>query len=478
MKHLLPTIQSIHTTKAGHKKALYLPFLLIITAAFLVLTLGLVQLSTLQRKSARINQTHVSALGVAEAGISYYLWHLAHNNTDYADGHTPPASSPYGPYVHNYTDTNGTVIGTYSITITPPPNGSTIATVTATGTLNGSTKPRTVKALLGIPSFSQYSIVTASEVWFGATESTNGPVHSNVGVHFDGTNNGVVSAANATYVPTVPFGGNGNTVHNGVWGTGGPQSQWIFPVPTVDFNKVAADLSGIKTQAIANGKYLAKSPNLGYFIQFQNDGTYKLATVTGYTFAALTTTALVSQPIPANGIIFAEDNVWVEGTVKGRYTVAAATLPASGATNRDITVTNNLLYTVKDGSDALGLVAQRDVKVGPNSPNIFEIDAAMLSQTARVYRPCRWNDASPCFQGNGSPKSDTYNLRDTITVYGSIGCFSYWNWSWIAGISGTIKSGYVNTIQTYDDHMLFSPPPSFPTTGKYALLSWREILSP
>lgn len=468
-----------YTLHKHRRRSLYLPLLLILTTAFLTLSVALAEMAILNRKVARINQAKISALGVAEAGISYYLWHLAHNNTDYTDGSGAPVGpGPYGPYVHEYKDASGNTIGSYSLSITPPPSGSSQVVVESTGQLASTGKQRTVKAILGIPSFSQYSIVTSSELWFGENESTSGPVHSNVGIHFDGVNNGPVSAANETYVPTTPFGGNGHTVHDGVWGLGGPQSQWIFPVPAVDFQSITADFQGLKTKAQDNGKYLAKSPNLGYFIKFQSDGTYQLATVTNYTFSTFTTTPLVSYSAPANGIIFAEDNVWVEGTIKGRYTVAAATLPAAASTYRDITINTNLLYTTKDGSDALGLIAQRDIKVGPNSPDNFEIDAAMLAQNGRVYRPCRWDDRTPCFQAGGSPRSDTYNIRDKITVYGSIGCFSYWNWSWIAGVSGTIKSGYINTEQIYDPHLLYGPPPSFPLTGKYALLSWRELTAP
>lgn len=465
-------------SNSNKRKSIYLPIILVIAVAFSALSITLVELAILQRKVSSKNQKKISALGVAEAGVSYYLWHLSHNGQDYSDGNPTPASAPYGPYVHDYYNDHGDLVGQYSLSITPPPNGSTIVTVESEGQLTGEVNKRRVKAVLGVPSFSQYAMLSGGEMWFGDTETTNGPVHSNVGVHMDGTNNGVVTSANATYVPTTQFGGNGNRRENGVWGTGGPSSQWLFPVPSIDFQSVSANLQDLKSKAMVSGAYLPKSAFLGYFIQFQPDGTYKIADVTSYSFANLTYGTLTTKSAPANGIIYVEDHVWVEGTVKGKYTIAAATLPSVTATNRDITITNNLLYTVKDGSDTLGLVAQRDIKVGPKSPNFFEIDAAMLAQSGRVYRPCRWNDATPCWKSSGNPHSDTYSIKDTITVYGSISAFSYWNWSWLAGINGTIKSGYLNTIQTFDEHLYYGPPPYFPSTGKYALLSWREELTP
>ncbi len=464
------------------RRAIYLPIILVFTTAFIALSMTLVEIALLQRKTSRNNLSKISALGVAEAGVSYYLWHLAHDHDDYTDGGPiPVGGAPYGPYVHTYKDNDGNMIGTFSLTITPPPNGSTIVTIESTGTLASTAKQRTVKAVLGIPSFSTYaSIVGAGEMWFRAGEDTSGPVHSNVGIRFDAINNGTVSASNATYIPSVNYGGNGNQSQPGVWGDGGPQSQWIFPVPPVNFQQITADLQTLKNAANSNGKYLAESTNLGYFIQFQADGTYKLAEVTNYTFNTFTYTALATQPYPPNGIIYADDNLWIEGTVNGRYTVAAATLPDNPSTNRDITITNTIAYTTKDGSDVLGLIGQRDVKAGPMTPDTMEIDAAMLAQNGRVFRPCRWDrpDDKNCFKGNGDNNSDTYNLRTQLTIYGSVGSFLSENWNWNAGNEGVSKSGYLNVDHTYDSHLLYGPPPSFPSTGQYALISWREVLTP
>ncbi len=68
-------------------------------------------------------QKSESALQISEAGVNYYLWHMSHNATDYQDGTGSPASPPYGPYTHDYTDCNGKNIGTYTLYITPPSPG-------------------------------------------------------------------------------------------------------------------------------------------------------------------------------------------------------------------------------------------------------------------------------------------------------------------------------------------------------------------
>jgi type II secretory pathway component PulK len=44
------------------------------------------------------------AFQVAEAGIEYYRWHLAHAQSDYYDGQ---GASSTGPYVHDFFDKDG-----------------------------------------------------------------------------------------------------------------------------------------------------------------------------------------------------------------------------------------------------------------------------------------------------------------------------------------------------------------------------------
>src|SRR4030043_421434 len=79
-----------------------------------------VSLVILGLKNSNAGVRRLSALDVAEAGINYYLWHLVHSPDDYCDGNPCVGSPPYGPYVHNYTDNTGKVIGTYTLWVAPP----------------------------------------------------------------------------------------------------------------------------------------------------------------------------------------------------------------------------------------------------------------------------------------------------------------------------------------------------------------------
>ncbi|MFI5240162.1 MAG: hypothetical protein ACHQUB_00415 [Candidatus Saccharimonadia bacterium] len=439
---------------------------LVLAASIVLISLGVIlaQLAVTNIGFDLHEQRSATAMNIAEAGVNYYMWHLSHNTTDYQDGTGAPASPPYGPYVHNYYDTDGKLIGTFTLTITPPVAGSTVTTVKSVGAVTGLKATRDIQAQLGIPSFASYALLTNSEVWFGSTESSNGPVMSNVGVHFDGTNNGPVTAAVSTYVPSASYGGDGNT-HNGVWGNGGPTSEWQFPVPSVDFNSVTANLSTLQTAAQSGGVYLASlgsfNSKRGYYLVLKNNGTIDEYKVTNESSGGITTTFIKNQAAPGNGILYVADNVWVSGTYNGRITIASGRLPQNSSTNTTIKITNNLLYTAKDGTVSIGLIAQQDIQLAQYVPNNMEIDAALLAQNGSVYMPY-------------------YNqLLGTLTFYGALATNGSWTWNYCSfiGQNCVVNSGYASDTNTFDSNLLYSPPPSFPTTGSYTILNWRELLS-
>ncbi|QQG49884.1 MAG: hypothetical protein HZB70_03765 [Candidatus Berkelbacteria bacterium] len=466
------------TIRRGYKKGFVLPLVLGFAAVVLIITSALLSLTANNYNVVKKQSNSNSALSVAEAGINYYLWHLSHNNQDYCDGNSCAGNGPFGPYTHQYFDTAGQSAGSYDITITPPSGNSTSVTVRSEGT-SVSGEKRTVLATLGVPSFAQYSFVTNSEAWFGDTESTNGLVHSNRGIHYDGTANGVVASAVETYQPSSCFGGDGST-HDGVWGTGGPQGYWNFPVPLVDFNQLTSDLGDLQIAAQANGIHLptlldgqGRKTHSGYAIRLNADSTITVGKVTAQRDNGGTGGTCVNHPrynslmqniawestnrnLPPNGIIFVADNAWVWGTVTSRLTIASGRLPDNNSTNTNIFLQNDISYTVKDGSVALGLISQADLVLNSSSEDDLVIDAYLLSQKGKVFRPY--------YPGN---------TKTIISVYGGIASNSWWTWSWVNG-SNQVISGYGTTVQTYDTYLALNPPPQFPTTGSFAILSWKE----
>ena len=169
-------------------------------------------------------------------------------------------------------------------------------------------------------------------------------------------------------------------------------------------------------------------------------------------------TFLANHTIPPNGIIFVEDDVWVEGTVNGKVTLVSATFPDTLSTNTSIFINNNVRYVARDGNHALGLIAQKNIQVPRHAPTNLYIDAVMLAQKGRVYRAIY----------------DNRSIKNYIEVYGGIITNKIWTWSWVNS-SNNIIDGYTNTQSIYDTKLTFSPPPYFPTSGNYTFITWEEL---
>lgn len=482
---------------------------------------------------ANNNNQRQQAFNIAEAGINYYLWHLSHNPTDFKDGKTTPATPDpnlgYGPYVHNYVDDNAKTTGTYTLWIKPQGAGSTIATVRSIGKINGTNISRTIDAQLGVPTFASYGVNSDGALWFGNTETADGPVHSNQGVRMDGQSTTDVTSANTTYVPPTSLGGDGAS-HPGVWCKStvtSPvdcntrnKSDWRFPVADVDFNQITSALCTMKKSAFlahSSTASLASLPNAcsqvpntrtasyiprrassynttrGYLIQLNTNGTYDLYNVNGendrntpYTNALTLQSVATNIAIASNGIIFVEDNVWVRTnpTFHGRVNIGAGRLSSSAEAT--ITIADDVLYSTKNGSDVIGMVAEGDAVIAPYAPPAsgsfnFEIDGAIISQSGSVEYPSRYKtNSSRCTRG-------WVGNNQTFTFYGSVSTRLTWTWTWLVGNyscgdavnsggSGYISGIYNNTTQ-YDYNLLYAPPPSFPLVSTYNILSWREVLT-
>lgn len=445
---------------------------------FSLVILSVMSYAVIQARVIRVASNREEALHIAEAGINYYQWRLAHFPSDFKDG-----TGAAGPYVHDYKDLDGqTIIGRYSLQITAPPVGSTVATITSTGyTLANPSVTRTVTTRYGIPSLAQYGFLTNSDSWIGNTESVSGRMHSNGGIRFDGTGNAPIASAKLTYTCQPTFGCSPAVSKPGIWGSA-PQSTknfWTFPVPAVDFSSMTSDLATIKSNAQSAGIYLPPSNAQGYSLVFSYNAGTGITIVTTYKVTSLLSnpsgmdvngvwhnngldynarTLVSAQNLPVNGLIYVEDKTWVEGTLKGRALVVAAKLPYNASTAPSIFIPNNILYAVKDGTSSLGLIGQQDILVTYRAPNNLEVDAALIAQ-------------------NGSTQfyyfaSGAFRLKTSITIYGTIGSFGVWTWSWVNG-SGTVVSGYQTTSTNYDANLLYSPPPSFPlSTSGYQQISW------
>jgi len=439
------------------------------------------------------------AFQIAESGIDYYRWHLAHNANDFQDG-----TGTSGPYSHVFYDKDGNAIGHFILTITPPITGSTIVTIKSEGHVDAyPTIKRTIQTRLAIPSFAKFAIVADDIMRFGEGTEVYGPIHSNEGIRFDGIAHNIVTSALSDYDDPDHSGDDEFGVHTHVTASDGSVNDSFrpleapsnpvqarndvfmigrqFPVPQSDFTGITNDLSLIKTNATSGGKYLAPSGALGYHIVFKTNDTYDLYKVNSFTSAtsgcsnnsrgsddtwgtwSIQDTSgesyIDNYNNPANGLIFVEDHVWVDGQINtARVTIAAGKFPDNVSTRKSIFINKDLLYTNYNGEDVIGLIAQDDITVGMVSEDDLRIDAALMAINGRAGRHYYDNSCSP------------YHLRDAITLYGMIGSNRRY------GFAYTDNTGYDIRTIIYDANLLYSPPVSFPlTSDKYTTISWGEI---
>ncbi len=463
-------------------------FTLVFGSIGIVIVGGLVSWGVGTTRVSRAVLNSELAFQIAEAGVSYYRWHLAHAPNDYQDGTGLP-----GPYLHEFEDKNGTTIGYFSLDIAPPPEGSTVVVVTSTGyTVANPEHQRVVRVTLAIPSLARYAVAANADMRFGEGTTVSGQIHSNGGIRFDGVAYNLVTSAKSNYNDPDHSGGNEFGVHTHDSPTDPLPPAAVpnrtdvfaagreFPVPAVDFDGISGDFAEIKAAAIDNGEYFAASGALGYRILFKTDDTFDVYIINvlrsppgscsdelsqdGWGTWSIDTgagaeTFLGNYPNPANHLIFLEDNVWVAGQIQtARVTIAAARFPETPATYANITVNNDLRYSTYDGSDVIALMAQGNFNVGLYSEDNLQIDAALVAKNGRAGR---YYYESAC---------GAEYVRDSLTSNGMIATNQRY------GFAYTDDTGYETRNLNYDSNLLYSPPPSFPLTGnQYNLLDWQDV---
>ncbi len=450
------------------------PALLVITGAFIIVIYGLLILLSVQLDLSNRQIANEKALHIADAGINYYLWHLTEDPADFQDDTGGP-----GPYIHEHTDSEGNVVGSYSLVITPG-EGSTAVTIESTGyTSEYPNLKRTIQARYGMISLTNYAVLQNGNLWFGNEVTLNGPIFSNGGIRHDGVNTSTVQSAKETYTCGIETGCIEPTEKPGIWGNGGPSELWEFPVNAIDFDSITIDFNQMKTDSQTSGLYLGPSGEQGYHLVFNSGGTVSVNKVTAtdffkaysYEYGCVNLYEVIideeyigDYPIDENGIIFVEDDLWVDGVLNGKTTLVAARFPVD-TDNVDVFIVDNLTYLDKSGDHTLGTISQRDIIFGRDVPDYFEVNGALLAQKGRVLRhhygyfKCK----SP---GGNKIKKEFSFFGSTISSQRA-----YWNFS---GGPQNPAAGFQETIFNYDTSLANNPPDYFPEHGNLELISWEE----
>ena len=275
-----------------------------------------------------------------------------------------------------------------------------------------------------------------------------------------------------------------------MFGSGGPQNLWKFPVPPVDFNGITVDLNTIKNHAQSSGLYFPPTGKSGYRVTFNADGSADIREVVGaieiwgYSTDggwAKERTVMSSVSSAANYVIppdcpliFLEDDVWIEGVVAGKALIAAADLSGSSI-DRSVILNDNITYA-GTGNDGLTVIGEQDVLVGLQVPDIMNIFGVFIAQKGKFGRNhyCTY-DCSTTKGNQGLPGSlDEYVTRSTLNTTGTVVSKGRVGTKWTSG--GAFVSGFDQRNDSFDRSLAENPPPFTPVTSDdYIFRSWQEV---
>ncbi|PIR82890.1 hypothetical protein COU19_03510 [Candidatus Kaiserbacteria bacterium CG10_big_fil_rev_8_21_14_0_10_56_12] len=404
------------------KRGSILILVLVFGSIFFILLASLASFVLEENRAQDTLIGRVQSLSVAEAGLNYYAWFLAHFPSDLQNGTGAP-----GPYVVTYTDTSGSTVGTYELSIASASSCGSAQTVDITSTGTSASYPAIHSTLLGeysSPSVAQYGQIT--------------------------------SAA---------------------------------PPAGVSFASLASDFASLKSTAQASGIYLEphavpQDPHLGYHLIFNADGTVTIRLVVSV--KTLRTVQPVNNPghysndytvidqensyetlaLPSDcGLIFSEDNTWVEGVIPKKVTLVVGSLSGSGS-SPDAILLNDITY-VPDSSAGLTLIGEHNILIAPNSPQNMELNGIFVTTNGYFGRNNYYYPSGGC--------TGLYEPRGALTIHGTIVSNYTPLTSWSGGC-GSSAAGYQTQALAVDGDNAVLPPLFTPTTSALkTFVRWQQL---
>jgi len=474
-------MNKINKKTKKEETGIIITYVLVFGSIFLIIFGGLVDLLLTQWRNSSQRLAWNQSLHVAEAGINYYKWCINNNIEDNCS------------IQKDYLDSEGKKIGEFSLDVTPSVTcGEAIQKeIISTGKIEKyDNMERKISVIYARPSVAKYSYILNDNVWIGADHTIRGPYHSNGGIRIDGENQSTVTSAAENWVCTDSFGCSPcptsagckmqqtNCVCPGVFTTAnGNESLFQYPIPPFDFGSITIDLAKMKIAAKNSGIYLFPSSSInsqakGYHIILNNNGTFTARIITGLTstyaysleegwhydnFTISSEYFYNDYSIPSScSAIFVEDNLWIEGTVKGKVAIASANLIDSN-TDTDIVLPNSINYETLDGSDGLSLTAEKNILIGPQSPNQMILRGIFTAQKGRFGR-------------NHYPN----NIKQQLEIVGAVVSNGRVGTQWTSG--SQIISGYRERESYFDSNLIYNAPPFVSyLSPEFQMVRWQEV---
>jgi len=408
----------------GDDSGVALSMVMVVTAILFIIATMLLTVAVNEELITHRYAERIEAMHLADAGLNAYLYELRRDPRYYIDNPTlGPTTTPNGSWEASAT----------------PPQGGEPLTIRSVGTLSPSDRSRTVVATVRFPTFADYMFLAVSEIRIGAAATIYGRVRSNSWVHNDGHVHGLVQA------------------HEYVTGSGTFEQGYEEGAPAVDFAQVSADLDAIRQVADSIGTYRGPSGRRGYRVTFLSGSRVRIERVTheNTTSGVLTTDSSETISIPAEGVFYFHDKVWVSGTYSDKVTIASSD---------DIYIPDHLEPFDMNSRATCGLIAQGNIVVPTwyaNLPENMRLTAAMLAQTGNIYGG-DWNQL---------PR----RVKNSIHIIGSL---AYRDRSYMATVNqaGTVLAGFRTRQYDYDYRFDLDPPPMYPQIrdGRLKVSTWVE----
>jgi hypothetical protein len=176
-------------------------------------------------------------------------------------------------------------------------------------------------------------------------------------------------------------------------------------------------------------------------------------------------TSLVgTYTIPAScPVLYFEDQVWLEGSVRGNVAIAAADVDTSGV---DPSIILNSDITYASPTSSLMAVAEQDMVIPLVVPDNMKLNGIFIAQKGAFLRN---------FYDTSMPNAwEEYILRNSLTINGTVVSNGRPGTKWVDG-GGNYVSGFANRTVSYDRNAVVTPPPYTPVTSDvYRFSDWRD----
>lgn len=414
----------------------------IVIAVLTILGAAFISRSMSETRIAERERNFIQALYIAEAGIDYGIDRLRNGVSS-------------GQNFASLNDVNGINIGNYDCTWQRI-GTSSMWEIISSGFVGDI--ERRVRAELQPDTFARYLYFTDDEhfrwlwwripVWFITGDNLGGPLQTNA--HFHVSGDPIFTDPN--FHKPVKSQDDFITYMNGGWpinstaSSNPPRDNPVFQEGLqlgADKSPFPSKALDLRTAAVHDGLMLTGPTT----IVLREDGTMDVTNPhLGWSNE--------NRNLPENGALFVNGgDLTVSGTLNGQLSIG---------TNRNIVISNNITYNTDPrvdptSLDTLGLIAEKDVVISQNAPQDVEINASIMALGDSFTVESWWQGPA----------------KGTLTVYGGIiqderGPVGTFNSS-----TNTKVSGYSKDYQ-YDARLMTEPPPFYPTTGDYVIVSWQE----